>query len=100
MTAWQPLLFLEAKLKNAENRLKSEPGNVDVRFERAIMLNELGRADDARNAYVDILKDNPTHFGALNNLGALLVASGLSKAAVIAYEEAVRLHPRNPKGHV
>lgn len=100
MTVWQPLLFLEAKLKNAENRLKSEPSNVDVRFERAILLNEIGRADDARNAYVEILQGHPTHFGALNNLGALLMAAGLSKAAVIAYEEAVKQHPRNPKGHV
>lgn len=100
MTAWSPLLFLEAALKNTDNRLLDAPDNIDLRFERAILLNELGRLNDAQNAYIDILKKAPTHFGALNNFGALLMSRGMPSAAIIAYREAVAQHPGNPKGHV
>lgn len=100
MTTWAPMQFLEAALKNTDSRLMDSPENIDLRFERAIILNELGRSEDAKNAYIAILKQTPTHFGALNNFGALLMSMGMPAAAIIAYNEAVKHHPDNPKGHV
>ena len=42
----------------------------------------------------------PTHFDALNELGALAKASGHRSAARSVYVRAVQLHPGNPIGHV
>ncbi|HEX3973138.1 MAG TPA: tetratricopeptide repeat protein [Stellaceae bacterium] len=61
-----------------------------------------GRAEDdaAKAAYVDVLRRDPTHFAALNELATLAYASGYRSAARTAYEQAVRCHPGNPLGRV
>ena len=41
---------------------------------------------------------DPTHFGALNDLGTLLYRTDFRTAARLAYAEAVRHHPENPVG--
>jgi len=99
MTHWPPLLFWEAELAKKDAGLAESPGDTGLLFERAIILSELGRTEEAKHTYIGILTQNPSHFGALNNLGALLMASGFTAAAVTTYTEAVRLHPDNPKGH-
>ena len=60
------------------------------------------KGDDAaaKQAYVDVLRLNSTHFDALNELGALAKASGHRSAARSVYVRAVQLHPGNPIGHV
>lgn len=60
------------------------------------------RGDDeaAKQAYVDVLRLDPTHFSALNEIGALAIASGHRSAARTAYAQAVRYHPGNPVGRV
>jgi hypothetical protein len=57
-----------------------------------------GEDEAARAAYLDILRADPTHFSALTDLGALLVASGHRKAARRVYAQAVAVHPGNPTG--
>ena len=69
-------------------------------FERARLLTELGRNEEAKLAYIKLLTRSPEHFGALNNLGALLHEMGYRTAARTAYAQAVARHPENPKGHV
>ena len=69
-------------------------------FARARRLTEDGRADEAKHIYREILKREPAHFGALNNLGALLHDTGYRTAARTAYAQAVACHPQNPVGHV
>jgi hypothetical protein len=61
-----------------------------------------GRGDDdaARQAYLDVLRHDPTNFSALNELGTLAYASGHRSAARTAYAQAVRCHPDNPLGRV
>ena len=56
------------------------------------------RAEDeaAKHAYLEVLRRDPTHFSALNELGSLAYAGGYRSAARTAYEEAVRHHPGNP----
>ena len=73
----------------------SEPG-----FERACKLDEAGQTEEAKQAYLAFLAHQPTHFGALNNLGTLLYETGYRTAARTAYAEAVKQHPDNPMGHV
>jgi tetratricopeptide (TPR) repeat protein len=69
-------------------------------FERARLLTERGEAEQAKLAYLELLTRSPGHFGALNNLGALLHDMGYRTAAGTAYAQAVACHPRNPTGHV
>ncbi len=69
-------------------------------FERACEFDRLGRTDDAKQEYLAVLLQDPVHFRALNNLGALLNRTGYRSAAATTFREAVRLHPGNPIGHV
>jgi hypothetical protein len=60
------------------------------------------RADDAaaREAYLEVLRRDPTHFVALNELGNLALAGGFRSAARTAYTQAVQHHPTNKVAHV
>jgi hypothetical protein len=55
------------------------------------------RADDegAKQAYLDVLRQDPTNFPALNELGTLALAGGFRSAARTAYLQAVQHHPGN-----
>src|ERR1700722_222063 len=90
----------EQALGETEARLASAPDIIDLRFDRARLLTELGRGEEAKQAYLDILARDPAHFGALNNLGVLLYSTGFRTAARTVYAETVARHPGNPKGHV
>src|ERR1700760_1340786 len=73
--------------------------NPDTLLARADRLAKRGARDDAKALYLDVLKLAPDHFGALNNLGALLHDMGYRSAARTAYARAVACHPANPLGH-
>ncbi len=90
----------EAALKKMDELLAASPEAVETRFERACLLGELGRKEEAKSAYLDVLAKEPAHFGALNNLGNLLYGMGFTTAACTLYTQAVALHPENPKAHV
>jgi hypothetical protein len=83
-----------------EARIKLDPQSVALRFEQACLLNEMGRNEDAKQAYLDVLTRSPAHVGALNNLGTLLYLDGYRTAARSAYSEAIRQHPDQPMAHV
>ena len=59
-------------------------------------------ADDAaaREAYLEVLRRDPTHFVALNELGNLALSGGFRSAARTAYVQAVQRHPANKVAHV
>ena len=59
-----------------------------------------GEDEQAKHAYVYVLRFDPTHFAALNELGALAAASGHRSAARTAWQQAVLHHPGNPLGRV
>lgn len=90
----------EAALQAANARLARQPRAIEPAFDRARLLWELGRTEEARRAYLDLLAVCPTHPGALNNLGALLQSTGFTTAARTCYAEAVKWHPENPTAHV
>jgi hypothetical protein len=62
----------------------------------------LARGEDAaaREAFMQVLRCDPTHFLALNELGNLALSSGYRTAARTAYQQAVRHHPDNKVAHV
>lgn len=100
MTDWRPAQLRRQALCEVEAQLKLDPESIALRFDRACLLNEMGRTEDAKQAYLDVLTRSPGHVGALNNLGTLLYFTGYRTAARSAYTEAIRLHPREPMARV
>ena len=90
----------EESLRAVEARIAADDGDVSPRCERAGLLAELGRTVEARDAYIDVIRREPGHRLALNNLGTLLYSTGYRSAARTAYAEAVARHPDDPMGHV
>lgn len=90
---------LEAALAAIDLRLGTASESLDLCADRARLLSELGQVDEAKRQYLEILKRDQTHFGTLVNFADLLLQTGFTKAARIAYTAAITYHPRNPKGH-
>jgi aromatic-L-amino-acid decarboxylase len=90
----------EEALHAAEAKIAADDGDVNLRCERAGLLAELGRTTEAREAYIDVIRREPGHRLALNNLGTLLYSTGYRSAARTTYAEAVARHPDDPMGHV
>ena len=100
---WAPRLTQESRLQELERLLAQHPAAgdaVDTEIERAVLLAALNRQLDAQQAFVDILRKQPTNFSALNEFGALLTTMGAIDAAARVYSEAIAHHPANPVGHV
>ncbi|HTA38662.1 MAG TPA: tetratricopeptide repeat protein, partial [Candidatus Acidoferrales bacterium] len=89
---------LEKALRVVESQLRGRPSN-ELTFERARILDRLGRSDAARHGYVAVLQRDPNHFGAINDLGMLLYKAGQIKEALTCFESAVAKHPNNAIGH-
>jgi Flp pilus assembly protein TadD/glutathione synthase/RimK-type ligase-like ATP-grasp enzyme len=83
----------EAALRDIETRLAADPEHLDTLFERGAIMAALGRDDDAKQAYLEVLRHDAAHFGALTNLGGLALASGHRSAALSAYRQAADRHP-------
>jgi Flp pilus assembly protein TadD len=90
----------EAALTQLETLLAAHPEDVDLRFARAVMLEELGRLVLARGAYKGVLARDGAHFGALMNLGSLLYINGRVPEGRILYEHATRHHPAEASAFV
>jgi aromatic-L-amino-acid decarboxylase len=97
---WPPRSAREAALRQLETRIQGDPQALGPRVERAGLLLELGRTLEARNAYLEVLAQDPSHRLALNHLGTLLHATGYRTAARTAYAEAAARHPDDAMGHV
>lgn len=88
------------ELKKLNRLLAASPGLIEERYQRACLLEELGRTEEAKLEFWEFLKKAPTHFGALTRLGNLLFTGGFKGPARALYQEAVLKHPSNPVGHV
>jgi glutathione synthase/RimK-type ligase-like ATP-grasp enzyme len=89
---------LEKALRVIDAQLRGRP-SLELKFERARILDRLGRTDAARLGYVEVLQRDPRHFGALNDLGMLLYKAGRVGEAATCYASAVEAHPENAIGH-
>jgi hypothetical protein len=69
-------------------------------LEHARALVAKGEDDAAKQAYIAVLRQDPTHFSALNELGTLAHAGGFRSAARTAYLQAVLHHAGNKVARV
>lgn len=77
-----------------------EHGGTGELVERARRLASAGQDLAATEAYLEVLRRDPQHCAALNEIGVLAYAGGHVSAARTAYEHAVRWHPANPLARV
>ena len=99
-STWAPRVAQEQKLRDLDALLDAGGAGIDVRIERAVLLNALGRRAEAQRAFVDILLEAPTHFSALNEFAGVLSSAGFNAAACRVYAEAIAHHPANTMGHI
>ena len=64
-------------------------------LERARTLARQGQDEAAKQAYIDVLRQDPRDFSALNELATLAWSGGFRSAARTAYTQAVAHHPDN-----
>ncbi len=88
------------RLARLDAQLAQAPDAIPPRYERASLLREAGRTEDAKDDYLALLRRAPTHFGALNDFGTMLLATGYRDAARTVFEQAARHHPDRPDGLV
>jgi glutathione synthase/RimK-type ligase-like ATP-grasp enzyme len=69
-------------------------------LERARALTQRAEDEAAKEAYLDVLRQDPANFSALNELGTLALAGGFRSAARTAYLQAIQHHPGNKVAHV
>jgi tetratricopeptide (TPR) repeat protein len=77
-----------------DNALVHDPGHLPSRFGRAVNLTDLGRLQEARETYLELLQAAPEHAILHNNFGTVLDAMQEISGAGRCYEEATRLDPR------
>jgi tetratricopeptide (TPR) repeat protein len=95
---WQIHRLKESALHEIEAALAQRPELVQLHFERARLLASMGRLQEAKQVYLDILIRDPNQFAAFNNLGVILNELGYRKEALQVYREVVRRFPDNPPG--
>lgn len=88
------------RIAELDRVLEGDPEDVAARSERAGLLREDGRFEEAKRDYLELIRRRPTDFAALNDFGTLVLNAGYREAARSLFAEAVRHHPRNPNGHV
>jgi hypothetical protein len=89
-----------SQLAAVEEVLAEGEGSADLRCRRALLLDALGRTEEARQAYLAGLSLTPGHAATLNGLGALLNRTGFRAAARTVFAQAAACHPYLPLGHV
>ncbi len=68
-------------------------------LQNCIFLHRRGRLDAAASCYLQVLRRQPDHIDALNNLGLVLTALGKADAAIPHFEKALRLKPDFAQAH-
>jgi lipoprotein NlpI len=89
----------EAAVADLNARLHEDPLSVDLALDRARLLAELDRDDEARNEYLRLVARVPDHLRALNDFGTFLLQRGFRAAARTLYTRALALDPQSALAH-
>jgi tetratricopeptide (TPR) repeat protein len=93
-------ILREFTLERIQDNLARNPDRIDLKIERARLLIEMERFEEAKDIYLSILTTDPTQFVALNNLGILLRAMGYHQAALKVHREVAALIPKDIKARL
>lgn len=85
--------FLCLVLASAAAAEAPENDGPALRIEYGVSMALAGERDEARSAFLSVLSEEPTHAGALNNLGNLHLASGELSVALAFYDKAAGSDP-------
>jgi hypothetical protein len=89
----------EDDLMRLDAGLREDPLSVDLALDRARLLADLDRPDDARDVYLRIVARVPDHLRALNDFGTFLTQRGFRAAARTVYERALGIDPGSALAH-
>ncbi|MEO8080898.1 MAG: tetratricopeptide repeat protein [Caldimonas sp.] len=89
----------EASLARADQYLAAHPRDAQMRFLKAVVLAEGGRAGEATALLEQLTRDYPELAEPHNNLAALHAAAGDFSKARAELEESLRLNPRYATAH-
>src|ERR1700722_14241157 len=87
------------RIEQLDSVLLREPAAFKERFERAGLLRELGRYDEAKRDYLELIRLRPTDFGVLNDFGTLALKAGYKEQAREHFEAALRVDPDHVHAH-
>lgn len=90
----------DTELIEIERRLSASPEAVELLFERACCLEDIGRTEAAVEAYVAVLQRDHRHLGTLTNLGSMLLHRGDPEKARQFFTQALTHHPQVLLTHV
>lgn len=90
----------KARIAQLDCLLARDPDAIELLFERAGLLREQGRFEEAKRDYLALIARQPTDFTALNDFGMLVLNAGYKDAARSLFGRAVRHHPNNRMGRV
>jgi hypothetical protein len=90
----------DGHLAEIERRLEQFPQAIEVLFERACCLEDLGWDEAASQAYLAVLRLDPRHLGALTNLGLMVSQHGDTANGRALFTQALTHHPLATIAHV
>ncbi len=85
-----------AAITVVQQRLVAQPESVEDLFLCGNLLELASRTEEALESYRRLVKFDPAHRGALNNMGNLLTTAGKFEEAHDAYSRAVTVSPGDP----
>jgi tetratricopeptide (TPR) repeat protein len=86
-------------LERADEALKIRPRDVQVQFQRAVILAALSRTADAITAYEGLIRDFPELPEPYNNLGVLYAGQGNYDSAYAQFQKALLAKPSYATAH-
>ena len=91
--AWYQKGHYKEAMGDIDSSLALDPSDANALHHRANVLFALGRLGEAREAYIQTLKQIPQEAGAWNNLGATLDLMGRTDEALDAFTHAIACKP-------
>ena len=90
---WTNAGLFEVAERVLDDLVRDHPDWAEAWNKRATLYFILDRDGDSTADIVETLRLEPRHFGALSGFGQICLRRGDEAGALVAFEEAVRIHP-------
>lgn len=82
-----------------ESSSKATRTNMVMLYAQALQKQNEGKLAEAKALYEDILKEDPRHVSALNNLGVIFMSHKMNKEAIISFNKAIHVRHNYVDAH-